>query len=422
MQNARMKSTLALALGVLIGVALAAGFFLRVRVEPQAPEGREKVTTEHVAQPEVPRATEARAEEPSERVDASQPTKGIGTGDDELFSPALQRYARDGITASWKRVRAQPIPDATLERGWKQFREEVLALPERIGEELAKEANDADALAAALAGADAFELLTQLKTRDVGPFDELVGDAERFERLFVCTASAGPLVDGSQLSTLNELQDGTELRFPAGVHRFGLRNITQQSFPRCLSVRGAGMNRTLLLWETLHARQRIERIEISDATLSADYLFDLRTQLATIVLERVRIVGFDAGAGSSCVFATNGNALVVRDSRIEGGYGRNPGSGTLFDIRTPALLARFDRCTLSGLAIPQSWLRSGSTVLFSQCSFVDVTEPEATFAPPHRGLRFERCTQTYAARDENGWQQVPRLDLNDLFPGWAERR
>lgn len=417
-----MKSTLALALGVLIGVALAALFFLRVRVEPQAPEGRETVSTEPVAQPEAPRAPESRVEEPNERVDASQPTRVPPTDDDALFSPALQRYARDGISSSWKRLRAQPIPDVTLEQGWKQFRDEVLALPERIGETLATDANEADALAAALANADAFELLEQLKDRPIGPFDELVGDAERFERLFACGSSGGPLVDGTQLAGLDKLEDGTELRFPAGVHKLDLRRATQASFPRCLSIRGAGMNRTLLLVEELDSRTRIERVEFSDATLSTKYLFDLRSELATIVLERVRMVGFDVGAGGSCVFSTNGNTLVMRDSRVEGGYGRNPGSGNLFDIRTRALLARFDRCTFSGLEIPADGLYAGSTVLFSQCTFVDALDPEMTFTHPRPGLRFERCTQTFAARDENGWQKVPKLDLNDLFPGWSERR
>ena len=417
-----MKSTLALALGVLIGVALAAVFFLRVRVEPQVPEGREKVATEQVAQPEVPRAAEVKVEEPSERVDASQPNDLGATVDDPLFSPALQRYARDGITASWKRVRAQPIPDVTLERGWKQFREEVLALPERIGGELAKTANEEEAFAAALANADAFELLKQIEERSLGPFDELVGDPARFEQLFACKAGGGPLVEGKALATMNELAEGSEVRFPAGVHAFDLRRATQNSFPRCLSVRGAGMDRTLLRCETIYSNHRIERIEISDATLLSDYLFDMRSQLATIVLERVRIIGFDVAAGSSCAFATDGTALLVRDSRIEGGYGRHPGSGHLFDIRTPALLARFDRCILSGLAIPDSWLRDGSTLLFNQCSFRDLTEPPSTFSKPKQGLRFVDCSQSFVSRDETGEYPLPKLDLNDLFPGWAERR
>ncbi|MCK6447766.1 MAG: hypothetical protein L6Q99_15345 [Planctomycetes bacterium] len=420
-----MRSSLALVLGVVVGLAAAAAFFASQPAEPPKPEF--DTSTPDIATTSRPPAvpTLEPSASPADRrtdplVDSGASSATAGT--DPRFSPALERYARDGITVAWKRLRSQPIPDATLELGWQRFREAVLALPEQIGTDLATTANQRDELAAALAGADAFGLLAQLKSLDVGPFEELVGDAARFEALFACSSGGGPVLDGSTVSRTTEVPDGSELRYPAGVHRVDLSRLGGERFPRCLAVRGAGMDRTLLVWEELSTRSRVERIEISDVTLKTEYMFDLRSELATIVLDRVRIVGFDAGAGASCVLATAGNALHVRDSRIEGGYGRLPGSGVLFDVRTPALLARFDRCVLSGLAIPTQHLRDRSTVVFSNCRFDDTLEPDESFASGKAGRVFVDCSHTTAPLGPHGRPLPPKRDLNELFPGWESAR
>lgn len=420
-----MKSSLALIVGLVVGLALAAAFFSRRASVPvntsrdaaaPAATAPDASHASAAAEPDAP-ATGERAE-----VTRSSSTTMSSSSADPRFSPELERYARDGITLAWKRIRSQPIPTATLDAGWQRFRDAVLALPDAIGTDLATTANHDDALAAALASSDAFGLLAQIKTSSVGPFQDLVRDAARFEALFACASGGGPVLEGPALTRETNVPDGSELRYPAGVHRVDLSQLADARFPKCLAVRGAGMDRTLLVCETIRARSRVERIEISDATLHAGYLFDLRRELATIVLDRVRIVGFDQGAGSSCAFATAGNALYVRDSRIEGGYGRAPSSGVIFDVRTPALLARFDRCVLSRLAIPARRLYERSTVVFVDCRFDDILEPDATFATPPNGLVFENCSHTSALNDRADRTTTPKRDLNELFPGWEHAR
>ncbi|MCE9595585.1 MAG: hypothetical protein K8S98_15465 [Planctomycetes bacterium] len=313
------------------------------------------------------------------------------------------------------------MPQETMTAGWNEFRSEVLALPDRIGTRLATEANAADALAAALAASDAFELLKLLDETEAGPFENLVGDASAFAKLFECKSGGGGVVDGAALAREQrpDVVDGTELRHPAGVQRVDLNKLNRGTkFPRCLVVRGAGIDRTLLVWETLRTRDRVERIELSDLTLFATNVFDLRHDFATIVLERVRVVGFDCGAGSSAAFDTHGNALLARDCRIEGGYGRGPGDGRLFDVRTPALLARFENCVLSRVAIEARLLRERSTVVFDHCAFLETTEPSETFVSPPRGLVLVACRAT----SPNGDDDSAQLDLNDLFPGWRQAR
>ena len=162
----------------------------------------------------------------------------------------------------------------------------------------------------------------------------------------------------------------------------------------------------------------LERIEISDATIYADNVFDLRTNPATVVLERVRVVGFDCGAGSSSAFDTRGSAWLVRDSRIEVGYGRHPSSGSLFDVRTSALLARFENCVLANLDVPSRHLQERATLVFDRCSFPGTREPEGFFTDPPNGVVLSGCTFTLAERDERGQPVIEKHDLDELFPGW----
>lgn len=81
-----------------------------------------------------------------------------------------------------------------------------------------------------------------------------------------------------------------------------------------------------------------------DCTLYTEnqYLFDLRNDSASVHFDRVRAIGFDMGAGSSCLFGTEELALYARDSRFEGGYGRSPELRAWDATGTPLQPARED--------------------------------------------------------------------------------
>lgn len=418
-----MKPTLALVVGLALGFGAAAAFFgLRSASERESldhgddrgrlavPRGQDGalVVTEPTATDEAARAPVA--------------SDSNGDAADELFSPTLRKYARDGITRGWSSVRSQPIPDDRLERGWRDFRTEVLALPERIGREMGDEADDADALVAALATTDVFGLLQQMHDDEVGPFLDIVGDAKRFDAFLACKSTvSGEVIDGATIVGYSKtpVPDGAELRFGAGVYDVRLSLVNERKhFPRCLTLRGAGMDRTLLVWDTLGTNDVVERIEISDLTLFGDRVFDLRTKPSTVVLDRVRVAGFDCGAGGSSAFDSNAGAYLVRDSRIEVGYGRSPNYGALFNGSTSALLARFENCVLSGVAIPSHELRDRATVVFERCTFPNTLEKESFFAGPPDGVVLNGCSFTLAARNEQNWPVLEKHDLDDLFPNW----
>jgi hypothetical protein len=68
----------------------------------------------------------------------------------------------------------------------------------------------------------------------------------------------------------------------------------------------------------------------------------------------------DCGAGSSTVFSVmRGAVLELKSCRIEGGFGRSPENGSLFDVRSSAFLAHFEDCTIDMVRINQHWWRNG---------------------------------------------------------------
>ena len=266
-----------------------------------------------------------------------------------------------------------------------------------------------------------FVLLESLE--DVGPMTEYVADGEAFAGSF---ERAHPVTVRNAVSSLQDLgpslADGVELQFPAGVYRLkGLMNVREGPFPRDVTVSGAGMDATLLvLRQDLNHRSRIRNLTLRDCTIHTDgnYLFDLRNEFGSMRLERVRITGFDMGAGASCVFKAPGTALYARGCRIEGGFGRSPGSGRLFDVRSDALLARFEDCWFDTVNLDSSQIRRGASVVYADCIMRNILDRSPQEAARPRNVLFPGTVIHYHDRDRG--DSLAR-DLNDLFPDWKER-
>ncbi len=332
-----------------------------------------------------------------------------------LISDELARYARDEIAAGWTEIRKDPIPDATRERGFGEFEEIVKRTPREIGRRLAEGQNDGDSLA----GNDLVAILRALDRSELGPQLALVRDAERFPALFQC--AGGSNLDGPTVIADSKLlpSDSATLLFGPGVHRLSRFLENANEAPRCLTLAGAGMNQTMLVLGDVSVRGVLDRFAIRDCTVFTHdaYLFDLRREPAVVELDRVRLCGFDTGAGSSCAFGTRATAIFARDCRFEGGYGRYPGSGNLFRIDTRAFLARFERCTISAVSIPVRGIQSEASVLFSHCTIDRLLDQQRYLDDAPRGLVFEACSIQLA--DPSAPYTPPR-ELDDLFPDWRE--
>jgi hypothetical protein len=283
--------------------------------------------------------------------------------------------------------------------------------PEKTARERIRlELVDGEDSAEVLEGLDALEELYE------APPVELL-DPERLERLFT-PRSAGAMVYGPDLGRRpdDQVEDGVVLSFPPGIHR--LRNLMRHKhpFPRDVTLRGAGMNATLLVLDELSAHSSVVNFAVQDCTVFADLLFDLRgdNRLA-IQMHRVRVVGFDKGAGSSCAFDTSATLLYATDSRFEGGYGRLPGSGRLFDVGTSALAARFDRCHFSRIEIDNDHV---GTVLCRNCELLEMLRD-----PREDDVILENCTVTFLERvPGESWRTTLARDLRELFPDWDPQK
>lgn len=348
-----------------------------------------------------------------------------------LFSEALLAYARDGLSSGWLGVRGDAMPDDQLAIGMAQFEDNVRAMPRGLGYQLAQARTKAELLAADARRGGAFALLATLMEGDGAPLPELVGDAAAFDELFAREHPEAP-VDAGEWELGADVPDGTTLNFGAGCFRFTLPVDSRRQAPSDLTIAGAGMDATLLvLTSDLGSRGALQRLELRDCTVFTDnnYFFDHRQGAATVVLERVRVIGFDMAAGGSCCFSLDdGVALTVRDSIIAGGYGRAPGSGTLFDQRNDALLARFENCSIEGIEVNVSRIKSNATVIFENCDLLDITsnQPLEPQVQAHAGVQFIACrleelsAQSLYAPESTVKADLTR-DLNDLFPDWRTR-
>ena len=106
----------------------------------------------------------------------------------------------------------------------------------------------------------------------------------------------------------------------------------------------------------------------------------------------------------------------MRDCRIEGGYGRSPTHGQLFDVRTAGLLARFDSCVLDYIGIKR--LHPGSTVVFANCTLRNILDMDSADMPQLPGVSFPGSTLFPSSQPHD---TSFRKDLSDLFPNWPTR-
>lgn len=339
-----------------------------------------------------------------------------------LFSPALIEYASEKLREGWRLERSEEMSEVVHESALETFRETVLALPHPLGRKLAREQTAREeALADARTGG-VFALLERLDEGGAGPVLELVRDDVAFEQLFQRDAPER-VVDGASAAASREpVADGTTLAFPAGVFRlvdFTGNWSSGRTFPRDVTVTGAGMNATLLvLGSDLSSRAKLRNLRFRDCTLHTDdnYAFDVRVDGTVVRLDRVRVSGFDMGAGASCAFGTDTLALHAVDSVFAGGYGRNPGSGRLFDVRTDGLVARFDRCTIEGVSLGS--VRSGGTLVMTACTLRDMLDDPEALAASHAGVLLDQCSVQLFQGDHAAREEALGRDMNDLFPGW----
>lgn len=339
--------------------------------------------------------------------------------DDVLITPALQRRAEAEMRRGWGSVRKDEMPQDDLGEGATKYEAIVLDTPYAIGRELGERRTKAEAALEDARTGGVFALLEKLDGGGVGPLVDVVRGA-RFEDYFAREAPERrrhPRKDHPD----QDVEDGVTLSWPAGVFR--LRGLMDEKdpFPRDVTLEGAGIDATMLvLHSSLDTRGRLRNFAIRDCTVHTDgrYLFDLRREPASMRFERVRFIGFDAGAGASCLLGTRALALTARGCRFEGGYGRHPQHGQPFDVRTDGLLARFEGCTFSLVNLGIYHWRGGATAVFLGCTLDRILDDAMGQAASKPGVVFDGCSYS---RFEGPLEQVPKLDLNALFPGWQQR-
>ncbi|MHC4512547.1 MAG: hypothetical protein ACYS5W_02500 [Planctomycetota bacterium] len=264
-----------------------------------------------------------------------------------------------------------------------------------------------------------FQLLRTIRLGYKGPVVELVVDRARYERFFP-RGKEGPTVPGAKYLRRPDdvVTNGATLRFEKGVFR--LRNLMhyRRWFPKDVTIRGAGMEQTLLYMDPVRSQETVRNLRIQDCTVFVNgTILDLANGPATLRCERVRFLGFDSSPpyrGQTPAFVTTEAALYFIECRFEGGYGDRPSQGRLLDSWS-ALVVRFERCRLSRLHL--DLIGDPATMVFVECVLEDLWDDPRQQAADREGVRFLDC------RFENNWLHQRRrlLYLEVLFPKWRER-
>jgi len=267
---------------------------------------------------------------------------------------------------------------------------------------------------------DLFELLAWLEPGGRGPVAELVDDGERFGRLFSARHPERWIEAGPYRKKLREPWiDGATLALEPGTWQLDGLDPPGVPLPEDATLAGAGMSTTLVVLGTLRPAGNVARFTLRDCTVFTDNrpLLDLEEGYAGLTFERVRFVGWDSGVGSAPLIRARGLALRMVGCEVLGGYGRDPGSGTLFQVPSAALLARLERCrfvaTRTGI---DSW-HARASVSFVECAASDTTDRPAELVGDRAGVHLHGSV----FRPLIEGARAPHLELDELFPRWRER-
>jgi hypothetical protein len=406
------------ALGLLLGVGLT--LFLRASTaraesEPARALAMERALaaeeTARLAAVPAPVRQAAAPTEPAAATPGGERVEPPSVGD-ELVTEALRAHARRGIARGWAEARDDPVPDATVAELLAEFERTLLALPEALGKRSAEEQSELDRQARALAQADAVAWLEGLPPNEP-ELAAVARDPERFARLFQ-PQSSGAAVDGVGLGDDDPLVDGAVIVFPAGVFAVDDFARGRVPFPRDVTVRGAGMDATLLVMEDLGPRGALERLTFEDCTVYTANcgVIDIRGGPTALTLRRMRVVGFDCGAGGSVAFYTRACAILAQHSRFESGYGTNPDGLANLLRAGEAVAARFEACTFERLDLADA---AAPGAVFQGCRMIDL------LAEPRSGPLYQDCTISVLPSEQRWDEATRKRDLNDLFPAWQTR-
>ena len=366
-----------------------------------------------VSTPRKPNATpDAPALEP---IDSERTP--VESEEEPLISERLLNYAREQIRLGWKKVRPHDsIPSAQAEEAIAKYEKIVLVSPELLGRTLAE---DQDELEVAQANGAGFALLELMLKSKAGEQSALVANDPDAMAAFFAPETSGPTLSGFELDESGELADGTTLVYPPGVYSVRFDSYADP-FPRDLTIRGAGMDQTLLFVRSINARSVLNNLTIQNCTVYAENgtLIDLRREPCSMLFENARFLGFDTGAGGSDLLDAVSGVFLARNCVFDGRYGNSPGSHTsIFDVRSDGLLARFENSTFHMVNIEATRYRSGARVVFAGCRFLEI--PDRLPKVPRTNLSFPGTTFEYY---DNSLGSPSSRDLNELFPDWKDRR
>jgi hypothetical protein len=414
-----------------IGVGGAIIGFVTGFLWPREPETKTRITdvaTGRPAEPAprpIPSGTtveQRRFEDPAG--DAAGPASRVASAPfgetGELFSRELLAHFDAQYRRAWALRRSDAPTDEEVGFALARFKESVLGFGGAQGRRDAESKTKSEAAAKPLEEADPYSLMLAIAA---GAW-KATPDALEEGLLGRVTArrTQGAGVEGEGLKTAPSA--GTTINYGPGVHRVSSRLLVDRTrsrgLPDDLAFVGAGMDSTLLIVDgSFSTNEELHGLTFRDLTLTPKEgqcgPFDLRGPSATVDLERVRIVGYDCGAGGSVCFDARPSGAFIRASQCEflGGFGRSPWSGHCNLAYGSPLIGRFDGCRFEGTELNTRYASGGGALLFKSCVFA--LAPSDPLAGTHAGVRFVDCV-TESTQSSTQAPPGPKRELSEWFP------
>lgn len=228
--------------------------------------------------------------------------------------------------------------------------------------------------------------------------------------------SGATAVDGVSGTLDLRSTDPVVVTFPGGVHEVR-PELGLNRYRGPVKLRGQGKDATLLRQPSFGS---MSHVVVEDATLNAQSFTPAHSP--AIRMDRVRLIGWDSGAGGSTAIDHRRAAVIhLRDCEILGGFGGAPGLGTCTSLSSGATLL-LERCvlTLDGSAFVRS-VRSGGPVHLVDTTVTGAAEGSVPSAEGRADGGTAKLVSTRSSISTvpkgTARRKEPR-PLSDLNPNW----
>lgn len=285
----------------------------------------------------------------------------IGPSNAQESPPELLEAAKQKFQEAYKAEYGE-LPDAAQTRfAMNEFGKHINSIAANLGVSAGKAARQKDTIDFALKNQNGLKLIrtlaipdsikassTSLKKTDVKLYTQATPAKQKMP---------GELI-AENMATFDRLENRTEVVFPDGTFELNAHDVMTQlrksnkDFPEEIVFVGSSKTKTKLRINNIRFGDRdVQKLGFRNMTIDCqnDGLIDKRSGAISLQLSNVKVIRFDGGHSGCSVFSANDGIIVhAQGTDFVGGFGDNPGYGSIFGS-CRAIIGHFEKCRFLGI-------------------------------------------------------------------------